>query len=239
VTGTLRPRGLVYAIAAVVCLVGRWPCLLDFLIGAALAELYCAGRLSPRAGLRPWVWIVIGLFLADTRTAWITSLLTQFAATGPAGKIAADILYSALVLVMPHLGTLAAALLIVGVLQCPTMNVCLPWRPLLMLGRWSFCLYLFHLPVLNSLGAMIYIQLSLRTTPALAIATSTVLTIAMSLLVAILGTKLLDEPSQRLSRWFLGRILARRTGPADPASPVGTVLVGKIEIPSPTLTTTR
>jgi peptidoglycan/LPS O-acetylase OafA/YrhL len=88
----------------------------------------------------------------------------------------------------------AATLLIVGVMLSPTAARPFTLRPLLWLGRVSFGLYLVHVPILYTLVATIYL------TYAVASPILLVIFIIVSLLVAELFMRLVDEPTLRLSR---------------------------------------
>ena len=55
-----------------------------------------------------------------------------------------------------------AALLIVAVTASATLRRALSWRGLATLGRWSFSLYLLHIPVLCSAGCAVLLWLSPR-----------------------------------------------------------------------------
>ena len=98
-----------------------------------------------------------------------------------------------------HLG---GPLVVAGVVYGPTWAILLRVRPLVFLGRVSFCLYLFHIPILYSLGCQTYVWLTDGGWgPTVAAWAGGLATLIVSLILAYLGTITVDDGSIRLARW--------------------------------------
>jgi peptidoglycan/LPS O-acetylase OafA/YrhL len=113
--------------------------------------------------------------------------------------------------------TIAAALVVAVPLLSATLRTWADARPLVLLGRISFGLYLAHMLVLASLGSATYVLLrrSLAHDPAALIASGT--TLIASLIAGSLLYVLADRPAVRCSAWIVDQLFAPR---ADAASPL-------------------
>ena len=90
-----------------------------------------------------------------------------------------------------------AALLLAAVVALPAAHRLLSTRPLRLLGRVSFSLYLLHFLVLGSLGAQTFILLHGRVPYAVAVVLTAAVTIAVSVTIAWVYTVTVDEPLVR------------------------------------------
>lgn len=103
---------------------------------------------------------------------------------------------------------IAAALVVTGVLLTPPLSKVLSLPPFLWLGQVSFGLYLVHVPILYTLVAALYLQWEIPSPVLMP------LFIGTSLLFAQVFTRLVDEPSLRLSAQIRGlTTLGRRRVP--------------------------
>jgi peptidoglycan/LPS O-acetylase OafA/YrhL len=94
---------------------------------------------------------------------------------------------------------LAAIAVVVGVQLSPFLRRGLSRSFCQFFGRISFPLYLFHLPLILSLGCWLMLLLLPRFTPAVAIAGTFGVTASIAILVAWLMTLLVEQPTLRLS----------------------------------------
>lgn len=180
----LRYRFLLYGILIFLLDALQAPYLVDFVVGLAICDWYSRRIYT---GPEPaWVLLFgIGLFLADLRTEWLTSIGSDAFVRGAR-----------------FWPTLAAMCLVIGSLQSKTVNRILSLRPFLILGSLSFSLYLFHLPLLCSVGAGSYCLLK---DSSFGHEMSSLLASAMFLIVALatakLGSLVLDPAAQVVGRW--------------------------------------
>jgi peptidoglycan/LPS O-acetylase OafA/YrhL len=79
--------------------------------------------------------------------------------------------------------TLSAVLMLAGLIGSEIIGRALTIRPLLLLGRLSFPIYLFHFPLLCSLGC--YLFLMLQPTPSYAITLAVVAIIYLPIVLAV------------------------------------------------------
>jgi len=138
--------------------------------------------------------ILVGVILADVYVSrllrpgwWALPLL-------PLGLVLGDAVGP-----LRHVG---APLVVAGAAFAPFWVKVLSIRPLLFLGRVSFCVYLFHMPVLFSLGTHAYcwvVDFGWGTPAAAWFAA--VATTAGTIGLAYLGTITLDNWSIRFARW--------------------------------------
>ena len=168
---------LLILLAVAACALGR-PEYSAFMAGALLRECHAAGRLTGSGSLAIFLFaIVVGSWTKGFGDRIGLSLPMTFA------------------LGEPHKfwHTLAA----VGMVYCAIASVpisrFLSIRPLMFLGRISFGLYLVHVPLLYSLGAIGYLQFGHE--GPLELMTLAVLAISVSIIAGYLFTVIVDEPT--------------------------------------------
>jgi peptidoglycan/LPS O-acetylase OafA/YrhL len=144
--GALRNRWLFYVggIALFATIDARY--FVDFLAGIAIADAYCqvvAARPDWQFGRGPTLLLVaLGLVLASLKSSVLI----------PLGLMNYGMLKE-------YWPTMGAVCLIVAALFSPLPRRILESRPIAWLGKVSFSLYLFHLPIISSLGAWLFIDL--------------------------------------------------------------------------------
>jgi peptidoglycan/LPS O-acetylase OafA/YrhL len=137
--GTARHRWLIYAVSAFVADRLQATYMIDFIVGVALCDWLSRNETASR--YRPGVWIIclVGLCLGDLRSAWVETLGVPLLLRG-----------------MRFWQTAGAVLCVAGIIRSKSLSSALTIKPLVELGSISFYLYLFHLPVICSLGAYLY-----------------------------------------------------------------------------------
>jgi peptidoglycan/LPS O-acetylase OafA/YrhL len=101
-----------------------------------------------------------------------------------------------------------AILIFFAVLALPGAQSLLGSRLGLLLGRYSFSLYLVHFPILLTVTMACLLRLH-DAPPALAIGTASACGLAATVVAALLFERLVDRPAISLSRFL--RIFGRRT----------------------------
>ena len=147
-TGGLRNRAMLYVLVGLV--LRHWSLYqyIDFLAGVALSDWYVtrgAGQTrADRSSLAFGLFMILaGLLVGGSAPAEIE---TQPDAGG---------------LIPPRLWlTVAATLVVAGILRSPALQSALTIRPLVLLGKMSFSLYLVHVPILCSLSSWLYLSLT-------------------------------------------------------------------------------
>jgi peptidoglycan/LPS O-acetylase OafA/YrhL len=144
--GSVRKRWLLHL--GGIALLVQWERVyfVDFLCGVALADLYCyVSRRWPdwQLGATPtWALVVLGAVGASLKPT-----------------VLRDLGWGHLIVAKDYWPTFAALCFIVAALFSPKLRRWLEARPIAWLGKISFSLYLFHLPIICSLGAWLLIQL--------------------------------------------------------------------------------
>ncbi|HEY1379393.1 MAG TPA: acyltransferase [Gemmataceae bacterium] len=147
--GGLRNRSALYfAVGMVLWRLGLYH-LIDFVAGAALCDWYVARGAAAGA--------------ADRNALAVAALLIA-AGLVIGGSAPADVetaKYYGVAVVPPRLWMTAAAVMVVGgIVYSPAVQSALVARPLALLGRMSFSLYLIHVPVFCSLSSWLYLWLT-------------------------------------------------------------------------------
>ena len=201
--GRARNRWILYYIIAGLLWFWREIYMLDFLGGAVLCDAYVLLELRDKP-LLELSWFSVPLLLLGFwlgRYRWL-----------PAGVTPDDL---ALWQMYPSLG----AILIVGVpLFCRKAKRLLDIRPIALLGRLSFGLYLTHILVLCSLGSWIYVQL--RHAHQWGHGTAALVAIAATLCVSFPAGGLLyllgDLPSIAIGQWLVNQFFLPRQQAISP-----------------------
>lgn len=106
------------------------------------------------------------------------------------------------------LNAIGAAIVLLTLTRPSPLTVALASRPMVWLGRVSFSLYLCHLPVMQSFGLLTLVVAAPTIGVGPAAGLAFMVSVAVSLAVAELLTRLADIPAQRMANWLARRILA-------------------------------
>jgi peptidoglycan/LPS O-acetylase OafA/YrhL len=146
--GGLRNRPVLYlAVGLVLRHLSHYQ-MIDFLAGVALCDWYVArgqaiGESDQSSFAMGILMIGAGLVIGGAAPADIET-------TKDAGGF-----------IPPRLWLTAAAVLVVaGIVRSPRLQAALTVRPLVMLGKMSFSLYLIHVPIICSLSSWLYVWLT-------------------------------------------------------------------------------
>lgn len=184
--GSARHRWLIYGV--LIYALDSWQLryAVDFACGMALSDWHCNHQAQARTS---WLWLavfVLGACLGDLQTAWV-------AENGTASMIRGSRWWP----------TLAALLLVLSSVRSSHVERALSAPPLVWLGEVSFALYLFHLPIICSIGGWIFRGLMLGGLGNYWSAMiASVVAVAASLAVAPIGPLLLDPLAIRVGRWI-------------------------------------
>lgn len=185
----LRCRPLIYLVILVVFQQYRQYWMIDFLAGAAICDLFHI------KGLRvplPMLIALLGLLLAATSPEWLNGAIGY--------RLFPD-------RISVYLTMVSAVSVVVGVLWSPFLQRLLSTSPLLLLGRMSFPLYLFHLLVECSLGCgtYIYVVRDAGFSHNVGFASASLVTVVVSMMLAWIGSFTIEPQSIRLGRWVYAR----------------------------------
>ena len=163
--------------------------MIDFLAGAAICDLFHI------KGLRvplPMLIALLGLLLAATSPEWLNGAIGY--------RLFPD-------RISVYLTMVSAVSVVVGVLWSPFLQRLLSTSPLLLLGRMSFPLYLFHLLVECSLGCgtYIYVVRDAGFSHNVGFASASMVTVVVSMMLAWIGSFTIEPQSIRLGRWVYAR----------------------------------
>ena len=188
--------GLVLVVGVV--LVGAEQHVPQFLAGTLLAR-----ALSERTLRLPW----------PAALAMATIAFILFGFDGPVGVYDA-VAYTGLTnyLLYPLVWVPASMLLITAVLGCREVQALLSGRIARWLGQVSFPIYLFHVPIIYSLGSWVYIRVALASNARLATAPAALSVVLATLIVATVAA--------RFDRWWvrvINRVAQRPTARPIPA----------------------
>lgn len=117
--------------------------------------------------------------------------------------------------VPPH--AIGAIILVTATLHNSTIQRILSVRPIIWLGRVSFSLYAVHIPIIFSIGSIVFLQMARNGHYNLGAIVSIVVTLTLSLALSEILTRFVDVPSQRFSKWLPKALsqMARRTQDQD------------------------
>ena len=183
--GSARHRWIIYAALLLVLDGVQAKYLVDFVVGLAICDWHCQIPDSPRWQAAALLLFCVGLCLGDLRGTWLESCGASFLVRGTR--------------LWP---TIAAACLVMGATRSAPIQRILGVRPLVELGSISFSLYLFHLPLICSLGASLYSALQAAGfSHDVSAASASAACVLSSLAVAKLGAIVLDPRALQIGRW--------------------------------------
>ena len=157
---------------------------IGFALGALLREVYVAGRLPKTL---PTVAVIVGCILGSVGTGFYgrTGLPHIPSSLMPGNRD--GIIYP-----------IAAAMIVYGCLASTALQRLLSSAGPRLLGRLSFSLYLYHVPLLYTIFALLYVILA--PVSAIGIAAMLLLFTSTSIILSYLGTLFIDEPVLRLNK---------------------------------------
>lgn len=215
--GRSRYRWLSYA-GVIILTFNTW--FLPFIIGVALADLYVSGRLEL---FRKKRFIAIALAGAVLFGAYpIASVQTTMYAFA-SNQLPANITVNYQVLYL----TIGASLLIFAVLMSKRITSWLERQRVSILGKYTFSLYLVHLPVLYTTGMLTFLALHSYLSYNMAVLLTLLINIPVIALVTVLFERYIDAPAIRFSgvvarafesgeglsiRWYALRVRRRVRG---------------------------
>lgn len=201
--GHLPGRWIIYGIA------GWWLAktyYLSFIIGLILADLLTLGTFAKLPVLlKRLSWlplVIIGIILGSMPNGSLDGTIFHFFSGWyePSLEKLRIVVFTA-----------GATSLMLAILMSPFLQKLLSSRPSRFMGRISFSLYLTHFLVLGCYSSYLFITTHLAGWPyGPAIAFNFISGLLITLVVADLFTRLIDEPSIKLSAWLHDKVFARK-----------------------------
>ncbi|HEX7484272.1 MAG TPA: acyltransferase [Candidatus Saccharimonadales bacterium] len=186
--GNSKHRWICY-IAAAILAFNTW--YLPFIFGMALADLYATGRLE-RFRKRPWViGGLVGAVFFGTYT-W-SAPASIYSSINKLLFANASINYLVLYL------TVGATLLIFAVLMSKRLTSWLERPRVSVLGKYTFSLYLVHLPVLYTTGVLTFLALNSYLSYNIAVLITFLVNIPVVILATVLFERYVDAPAVKFS----------------------------------------
>jgi peptidoglycan/LPS O-acetylase OafA/YrhL len=187
--GTSKYRWMSYIVVSIFTF-NTW--FLPFILGMGLADLYASGRLD---AFRKKRWVVgsllaaiaFGSFPAIGTDTTIYNAVSQQLFTG--FKIDYNILYL----------TLGATSLIFAVLIGKRLTQWLEKPRISKLGKYTFSLYLIHLPVLYTVGVLVFLALISHFTYNIAVIITVLICVPSVMIATLLFERYVDAPAVRFS----------------------------------------
>ncbi len=173
---------------------------IDFVCGMALCDWHCNHSGAARGS---WLWFAVfigGCCMGDLRGGWLEGFGVPVLMRGNRWW-----------------PTLAAVLLVASSARSSRIQALLSTPPLVWLGEMSFALYLFHLPIICSLGAWSFTKLTMlemgyNWSASLASLACIISTFA----VAQSGPRFLDPLAILVGRWAEHQLFPAMEGPGIP-----------------------
>lgn len=207
--GRLRRRAWIY-LALGVAMFTSGSYFLNFIVGIALCDAFVADRRRVRplelGAIAGTVLILLGLGIATLRAGSFHGAFASFVKAN-----------------QHDFKTAGAAIVIGVVLFCPFWRRALERPSLTALGRYSFSLYLLHLPITCSLGCYSFIlahALGCSVVGAGLMAAG--LVVATTLVAARFCYTWIDRPSIALAKWIEKHFRPANSGPTAETSVVAT-----------------
>lgn len=187
--GRLRLRYVVYAF---LCVLFMESYLLGFVLGMILADLY-SRKLFPFNDIKSGAWLVLGIGLFMGGFPLKAAGQFYHAMSIPAfGSAISQVFFTCI----------GAALVMICVLASPVLSRIFSHRILSGLGKYTYSIYLVHLPIFLSVCPTIFLSIHSTMNYHLAALVSVVATLFVIALVTVLFEKYVDGPSIRLSSLF-------------------------------------
>ena len=187
--GASRHRWIAY-VMAIFLTFNSW--FLPFIIGMAIADLYTAGYFDKLKRTAWWTYslvpvaLILGAFpLFDAQATGYGFIDKLLEGTGINGQML--------------LLTIGAAMLILAVITNSNLSKLLEMPRISILGKYTFALYLVHIPVMYSVVFLAFISLYPLLGYNLAVLATFVVSIPVLWIVTILFEKYIDAPAVRLA----------------------------------------
>ena len=212
--GPLTNRPVIYVVLAALCFFTNRIALFDFLAGVLICDAYIALEKRNFRTAFPLYWglpaLALGILLGGLKEVWVINLIRSYLGHG---VHTSNGVHQAITTMPPppalpltELGVLsipAAFFIIASVMLCPALQAAFHAKVFLFLGRISFPLYLFHMPVIHSLGCFTYTRLwALHMTHLSSTLGASFVSIVASVLLAWAAYHAIDLPSIRFGRVF-------------------------------------
>jgi peptidoglycan/LPS O-acetylase OafA/YrhL len=213
--GPLTNRPIIYVILAALCFSMNRIALFDFLAGVFICDVFIALEKRKFRVAFPLSMglpaLALGVLLGGLKEVWVMNLIhlivprhEEGARQGIQQAIAAMPTHHTLPLT--ELGVMsipASFFIIASVMFCPALQAAFHAKIFLFLGRISFPLYLFHMPVIHSLGCFTYTRLyALHQTHLSSTLGASFVSIVASVFLAWAAYHAVDLPSIRFGRVF-------------------------------------
>lgn len=189
-----RYRWLVYG-ALFVFLFNTW--MLGFILGMLLADLYSHGVFSQKKrGLAAFLLLPIGLFFGAYPRAYTTGTIYE-------GIPIRGLEYNSVPVDFQMISTLlGATILVFAVIYIKQAANVLSWKRVSNLGKYTFSLYLTHIPIIMTLTAGLFATFSAYMGYNRSVALAIVISVPVFIAATVLFERYIDAPSIRLAKFF-------------------------------------
>ena len=187
--GKSKHRWVSY-LAVIIVTFNTW--FLPFIIGVALADLYASGRLESFKKKRWTVGALVGVVLFGAYPIADTSM-TMYSFVS--NQLFANVTIDYLVLYL----TIGATLLIFAVLSNKRLTSWLERPKVSILGKYTFSLYLVHLPVLYTTGMLTFLALHTYLGYNAAVLATLLVNVPVVVLATVFFERYVDAPAIKFS----------------------------------------
>lgn len=187
--GKSKHRWISY-IAAVILTFNTW--FLPFILGMAMADTYASGRLESFKKKR---WIAGALVGAVVLGAYPISSTSNTVYSLVSNQLFPGITIDYLILYL----TIGAALLIFAVLASRRLTAWLERPKVSILGKYTFSLYLVHLPVIYTVGVITFLAVNPYLGYNISVLVALLASVPVIAFATILFEKYVDAPAVKLS----------------------------------------
>lgn len=153
-------------------------------------SLFLAGTMIHRLGYGiKYKYLIFPAIILSCQTPWsgLTISIADFTKNNTAT-------------ISTTLQAISSVLLMLSVINSPTLKRLLSWYPLVHLGRISFSMYALHLPIIMSIGSATFIEASNYVGNSVAALLAIVTSLGLMLLISYAAYRFIDLPSQRAAR---------------------------------------